>query len=300
MSAESAGLQHLPQSPSNGKQKKEESFTPTFAQATSKGKNVILKLVHPTEGKVYMECYAENVMNPNTKKLDTIRLLKGVYSIWLSDQTTVTENYAKRNRKKLVFDSFVDGNGHTQSTCTVPASDTTTIDAIRHLPSNMGNDVTERGHISFLFYEYNPAKQAEDSMKQEMLMVEAMQKAFAVEPTVMKKHAWYLGVNPVDEMGQVKDDDFLRKDYALRAKQNPKLFLDTLDSPLVTISYLVKKAINDAKIDLGREVNTACWANGGFICKLPSNKKAADFLIEFAMLPTEEGKLFKEHLEKTV
>lgn len=295
--AKSATLQHL----SNGRKDTGmgESYTPTFEPTKEVSRNIILKLVNPQEGNVYCPVYAENVTNPKTNNLDTVRLLKGVYSIWKSEQKEVSEDYAKKNRRSFVFHSYLDGNGNTQSQCTLQETDKTAIEASKYLPANMDSNAPNRGS-KFSFYEYNPAKQAEEQMAKDVILVEAMQKAFTIPEQDMRKHALYLGVSFVDELGQVKAPDTIRTHYAVRAKQNPKLFLDTMNSPIVNVSYMVRKAISDAKIDLGRTPNTAHWSNGGFICAIPSSKKAIEYLLEFAMMPTDEGKSFKEQLEKTM
>jgi len=293
----SVSTKHLPNGGANGNGV--QSYRPVFEAEKQTGKSVILKLMNPQQGNVYCPVYAENVKNPKTGNYDTVRLLKGVYTIWQSEQTTVTEQYAKRNRRSFVFHSFLDGNGNTQSSCTIFANDVTAIEAVKYLPANMDSEQPNRGS-KFSFYEYNPTKQAEEQLSNQRLMVSAMQKAFTVDESQMRKHAWYLGVPLADEMGQTKGVDLLRQDYALKAQQQPKVFLDTLESPLVHVSFAVKKALSDGKIDLGRQVGTAHWSNGGFICKIPSNQKAADYLVELAMLPTEDGILFKDQLEKTL
>jgi hypothetical protein len=96
-------------------------------------------------------------------------------------------------------------------------------------------------------------------------------------------------------------DDGIADSYALYAEQNPDNFMATISSPLINVSWLVKRAIVDAKIDLGRQPNTACWANGGgFICKVPDPSKAMEYLIELAMLHTDEGKQFLMQLQENV
>jgi hypothetical protein len=85
-----------------------------------------------------------------------------------------------------------------------------------------------------------------------------------------------------------------------RAKEIPKRFKDTIDSKEVEISYLIRKALTDAKIDIGANGRIR-WANGGGdICTLPRGRAAHEYILEFALLPQDESKIFLEHLQKTV
>ena len=113
----------------------------------------------------------------------------------------------------------------------------------------------------------------------------------------MRKHASYLGVVFVDELGQQKTDDGIRAQYMLAAKRRPAFFQQTMDSKEVEVQYLVKQAIISAKIDLGKGGGSIYWAAGGFITKVPQGRKPVEYLTEFAMTNSDEGKSFLEQLQ---
>lgn len=250
----------------------------------------IFKLINNDKrGRVYIDGI-DDVINPKTGKVERVRLLSGVNSIWLKDQADVTDDYIRQNRRSLIFEDKV---------LRIPSWDSTAIEFVevsRHLVDNPNRKTGSKTE----FYEWNPQKQAELALKQRHQKIEAMKLAMGITEDKMRKHALFLGVSFVDELGLPKTADSLRNDYILKAEENSKLFMETVESPLVHISYLVKKAIIDAKIDVGRESNKAYWATGGFICSIPSHIKPQVYLVEFASNGTREGKEFLEQLEIVV
>lgn len=250
----------------------------------------IFKLVKNNKrGRVYIDGI-DDVINPKTGVVERVRLLAGHPSIWIKDQKDVTEDYVRQNRRSLVFEDKI---------LRVPSWDKTAlefIDVSRHLVDNPHRKTGSKTE----FYEWNPQKQAELALKQRHQKVEAMKLAMTIDEDKMRKHALYLNVSFVDEVGMPKTPDSLRNDYVLKAEENPKVFMETVDSPLIHISYLVKKAIVDSKIDLGRETNKAYWSTGAFICSIPSHMKAQAFLVEFASSGTNESRDFLAQLEAVV
>ena len=115
----------------------------------------------------------------------------------------------------------------------------------------------------------------------------------------MRKHASFLGIRMLNDIGEKKSDDGVRREYVMYAKRQPQYFKDTLGSPQIEISWLVKKAISDSLIEIGREPQKAYWANGGgFIGTYPQSQNPEQYLIELAMTNTEEGINFKEQLKR--
>ena len=251
---------------------------------------VIFKLVNTKKkGRVYIDCINDTI-NPNTGKVERMRLLSGVDSIWLKDQKDVTEDYAKNNRRSLIFEGKL---------LRIPAYDTTAIEFAR-MSSHCIDNPKRRSGSKTEFFEWNPQKQAEEALKKQHFMIDAMQKALTVPEEVMKKHALYLNVSFIDEVGFPKTPEAIRRDYALKAQQDPKRFMETFESPLVEISFLVKKALSDSKIDVGRERNKAYWATGKFICSIPPHQTVHEYLVEFASAGSPESRDFLEQLKLTV
>lgn len=224
--------------------------------------------------------------NPRGKTV-RIRLISGVDSIWLKDQKEVSDDYIKKNRRSLEFFDKV---------CRIPVWDTAALEFARNTRHCIGNPSHRSGSHSE-FFEWNPKRMAEEQMKKRHLKVDAMKQALTIDVEKMRKHALYLQVSFTDEVGLPKTDDQLRNDYVLKAEENPVDFMSSLNDPIVSISFLVKKAIRDTKIDLGRQPNTAHWATGGLITRIPQARQASEYLIELANTNSEEGKRFLDQLQ---
>ena len=67
----------------------------------------------------------------------------------------------------------------------------------------------------------------------------------------------------------------------------------------VEIAFVIKKALIDNKIDTTTKRGSAYWSNnGGFICKIPADKKPQHYLVEFAMFSQDDSRAFLEQLNK--
>lgn len=248
---------------------------------------VIFKLVNTKKrGRVYIDCI-NDTWNPDTKKVERMRLLSGEQAIWVKDQKHLTEDYIRNNRRTMIFEGKI---------CRVPSYDTAAIEFLR-LSSHCIDNPNRKTGSKTEFFEWNPVKQAQEAAKKQMLKIEAMKKAFSVDDEHMKKHALYLGISPIDEVGLPKPIEAMRNEYAMKADLDPKGFMESFESPLVEISFLVKKALNQAKIDVGRERNKAYWATGKFICSIMPHQKPIDSLVELASSNTAEGREFLNELK---
>ena len=147
------------------------------------------------------------------------------------------------------------------------------------------------------FYEWDPIKKAKEDAEEENMVIKAMQLSVNTSVEDMISHAQYLHVDFVDEMGVPLTEDSLRNAYMKKAKNEPKLFLNSFSSPIVKMAHKVRRAITEGKIDLGKQPNTAYWTDGGFISTLPMGRDAVEFLIEFAMLPGEQNTAFANQLK---
>lgn len=227
---------------------------------------------------------------PNGNGPEMIRLINGVPTIWAKEQKDITPEYIKRNLRTIDFprgSRFI----------TVPTWDKTLIEFMRTARHNIRNPHRKTGS-KLEYFEYDPNEIAKDQLKKEMLEIEMITKASQQKPEKMKKHAFYLGINLIDEIGRPKPDERLRTDYILMAKRDPKKFQESLDSKEVDIQFLIRTAIIDGKIDISKGDGNAYWGSGGGrICSLPKNEKPLKVLTELALLHNEEGKDFKERLK---
>ncbi len=252
-------------------------------------KFVIFKLVDTKKrGRVYVH-HIDDTINPGSGKIERMRLLAGVESIWQKDQKDVTEEYAKNNRPlNLVFE-----NRHLR----IPLWDTNTLKFLRLRRDCVDNPKRVPGGKTE-YFEWNPAKQEEEALAKEMLEIEVMRIAMEMPFEKVKKHAQFLGVTFNDEFGEPKTEQGIRTQYVIRAKRDPKRFKESLESKEVEVAWMVKRAIIDSKIDLGKQPGSAHFAAGGFICKIPAARKATEYLIELALTNSDEGKQFLKHLQE--
>lgn len=231
----------------------------------------------------------DDIFNPDTKKMERIRLLRGHPSIRLTEQKDVDANFILSNKRSLIFDTRV---------LRIPDWDTTALEFLEKNNANLDNP-HRKGTRRLTFFEWNPLRQAEIERQRRTSKIEAIKLATLASDESMKKHANYLGINAIDEMGFPKSIEAMRNDYELYAEAQPIRFMQSAGSKEVEVAYVVKRAILDTKIDLTARQGSAYWANdGGFICKIPSDQDAQTYLVEYAMLPNDDSKQFLAQLKK--
>lgn len=293
----SAGIASLPQAPSPVVAPKEAVFIPQPEQQLNPVQNIIFKLVNHSKGDVYLPLYAQNIVRSKDEKgnqiLDTIRVLKGVYTIWESDQKDVKMDAKtlSKSRRSLKFEYTGKDN-----IALVKADDKLVLEALRIIPHNTEVAGHNKGS-RFAYFEIDTNKQAELDAAKRQLRRKAVKKAEDQNFDKLKKHATYLRIRVLDDYGYPKVEKALRNEYEDYADLYPDKFMASVGSIEVEVAYLISKSISDAKIDTSTNKGSAYWSTGGFICKIPGTQKAFDYLVEFAMLPGEESKSFKQQLE---
>lgn len=279
------------------KTKKESSLNTglLYSEKTEKVEKqyVIFKLAKKKRGRVYIDGINDAVMNPKTKKRERIWLLNGADSIWQSDLLELLKDkeYVKRNRRSLLFEDGV---------CRIPIVDDRALEFAQACNHNIGGK-DSKSNGKFDFYEYDANKEQAERMKKQMNKIDMVIKAKEMKSDKMKKLASFLGISFVDDLGQPKSEDGIRTELMVRADSDPDTFSKYIDSKEVDISYMVKRAIIDAKIDLTSQGNSAMWAGGkGFIAKIPIGRKAHEYLTELAMTNSEDGRNFLEQLQQII
>ena len=261
------------------------------AQANREVKYHIFKLVNNTrKGGVHVPGI-DDVINSATGKMERVRLLSGVDTIWLKEQKDVTPEYARNNLRSL---SFLRGT----KILRIPEWDTTALEYARITKHNIGAPSNKTGS-HFEFYEYNPAREQEEMLKREELEIDMAILAKGMDAEKMRKHAAFLGLRLVDELGIPKTDDGIRREYIVYAKRQPEYFQRTVESREVEYSWLIKRAIIDARIEIGREPGRVYWANGGgLIGSYAKTENPEKYLLDLALANSEEGRIFKERLQQ--
>jgi hypothetical protein len=165
--------------------------------------------------------------------------------------------------------------------------------------SNRNLDNPNRqGVMKEYFREWISEREDAKLMERDDMEFKAMGIAATAKYEEMIPHAAYLGVDFIDAIsGQERKEAGIRTLYMKKAKADPKKFLDSIHSPVVQMSYKIKRAVQGGKIDLGRQPNQAFWADGGFICVIPQGRPAVEYLTEFGQLLNEASAQFVFQLD---
>lgn len=261
-------------------------------ETLSQVKYYVFKLVNNTrKGGVYLP-NIDDVLNPETGKVERMRLLSGISSVWLKDQEKLTPEYVRNNGRSP---HFIRGTRLLQ----VPEHDETMLTFMRLSSHNIGSKSKKAGS-PYSFYEYDAALEEKRAFEKEDFEIEMAIKAKGASVEEMKKHASFLGIRMVNEAtGEPKSADGIRREYVMSAKRSPDYFKQTLGTPQIEIAWLVKRAIAESLIEIGREPGKIFWANGGgMIAAIPQGENAQDYLTNLAETNNEEGVRFKEQLKK--
>ena len=241
-------------------------------------------------GRYHMEGI-DDVWNEKKSRMERIRLLRGYPSIWVEDQKGLEKSFVEQNRRSLIFDRRV---------LRIADYDVEALEFLNLCNANLDNP-NKKGTRKITFFQWNPQRTAELERAKRVAKVEAIKYASLASEDEMRKHSNFLGITFTDELGMPKSMDALRNDYELYAEAQPNKFMQSAGSKEVEIAFIVKKALIDNKIDTTTKRGSAYWSNnGGYICKIPSDKKPQNYLVEFAMFPQDESKAFLEQLKKLV
>lgn len=229
-------------------------------------------------------------------KRERIWLIRGANSIWQSELTDLIKDvdkqnsYISKNRESLLFEDGI---------CRIPVDDELHLEYARANVLNVGKN--RAGSGKYDYYEYDAQEEQRFRLEKQMQRINLVAKISTMAEEKMKKIAAFMGVSFVDELGMPKGIDGVRSELLIKADTQPEIVEKYIDSKEVEISWLVRRAILEAKIDLTAQQGNALWAGGqGFIAKIPTNRKAYEYLTELAMTNSDEGRNFKEQLEKMV
>jgi hypothetical protein len=270
----------------------QELVTELRQQSEGGVKYHIFKLINRTRrGGVHVPGI-DDVINPATGKMERVRLLSGVDTIWVKEQKDITPEYVRNNLRSL---QFVRGT----KILRIPEWDTTALEFARITRHNVGSASNKTGS-QFEFYEYDPAREQEELFKREALELEMAILAKEMPADKMRKHAAFLGLRLIDDLGMPKTDDGLRREYMVYAKRNPDYFQRTKDSKEIDIMWLIKRAILDSKIEIGREPGKIYWSNGGGLIGVMSKQDTPEkYLLNLALTNSQDGESFRDQLQKT-
>ena len=273
-------------------QRQDDEAAQAMQESTSSNTGTTFKIFKLSDtkknGRYHMEGI-DDVWNEKKSRMERIRLLRGYPSIWVEDQKGLEKSFVEQNRRSLIFDRRV---------LRVADYDVEALEFLSLCNANLDNP-NKKGTRKITFFQWNPQRTAELERAKRVAKVEAIKYASLASEDEMRKHSNFLGITFTDELGMPKSMDALRNDYELYAEAQPNKFMQSAGSKEVEIAFIVKKALIDNKIDTTTKRGSAYWSNnGGYICKIPSDKKPQNYLVEFAMFPQDECKAFLEQLRK--
>ncbi len=236
----------------------------------------------------------EDTIDPATGKERRMRLLRGAQSIWFDEQppSVFPANYVAKNIMTLDFDA---------GRLMIPVRDPLRAKAAELTMRNQANQKKYGDQAKpkdYYFFEWNPVEQNKKAIQEENDIIKAMQLAMTTPIDEVIAHAKYLNIQFQDEQGVSLNPEALRSAYIRVAKNQATKFLNSVQSPVVKMSHLVRTAIDKGLIDLGKQVGTAYWTDGGFISALPEGRDAIEYLIEFAMTYGDANTLFANQLRE--
>ena len=253
---------------------------------------VIFKLVKKRRGRVWVDGICDDVVNPKTGKSERIYFLQGASSIWESDLEPILkdkESY-RRRRRDLPFEDGI---------LRIRTDRQNMLEFARRTLHNVGKRRTGNG--KFDYYEYDPQQEQTDRLAAQTFKLKTVIKVNEMPVEEMTKLAAFMGVVFFDDLGQKKGEDGIRAELLIKADTQPHIVNKYIGSKEVEISWMVRRAIVDNKIDLQGQSGNAIWANGkGFIAKIPSSEKPLPYLTELAMTNSNEGRVFREQLEAII
>jgi len=273
-------------------QRQDDEAAQAMQESTSSNTGTTFKIFKLSDtkknGRYHMEGI-DDVWNEKKGRMERIRLLRGYPSIWVEDQKGLEKSFVEQNRRSLIFNRRV---------LRIADYDVEALEFLSLCNANLDNP-NKKGTRKITFFQWNPQRTAELERAKRVAKVEAIKYASLASEDEMRKHCNFLGITFTDELGMPKSMDALRNDYELYAEAQPNKFMQSAGSKEVEIAFIVKKALIDNKIDTTTKRGSAYWSNnGGFICKIPADKKPQNYLVEFAMFPQDEGKAFLEQLRK--
>ena len=218
----------------------------------------------------------------------TIRLLRGVASIYVDEQIGLTPQYVQRNKMEI---SFVNG------ILRVPRTNRTVLNFLLNSDEYDGKAMRMRTRKP-VFTLINSEAIEEAELAKEQLKFEAIKYAMSAKEEDMIPHAMFLKVNMINNYGEQKSPAKIRVEYAAVAAAKPEYFMKTANSPIMKAAFFVQKGIESGVIDITKRQGYAVWAESGIpIVELKFGKPIVEIIAEYAMSESEEAKAFYKQLK---
>ena len=148
-------------------------------------------------------------------------------------------------------------------------------------------------HRNKVFYEWKPAKRAEDQMEVLNLQVDALITARNIDIDMAEAILRVEVGSKVDKLSSKE----LKRDLLIFAKRNPKLFLDLADDENVMLRNFGIKAVENGLLRLSSDQRYFMWgSNGRKIMTVPFDENPYTALAHW--FKTDEGMEVFSNIEK--
>ena len=148
-------------------------------------------------------------------------------------------------------------------------------------------------HRNKVFYEWKPAKRAEDQMEVLNLQVDALITARNIDIDMAEAILRVEVGSKVDKLSSKE----LKRDLLIFAKRNPKLFLDLADDENVMLRNFGIKAVENGLLRLSSDQRYFMWgSNGRKIMTVPFDEHPYTALAHW--FKTDEGMEVFSNIEK--
>ena len=144
-----------------------------------------------------------------------------------------------------------------------------------------------------IFYKLDVASDTKETVEDLEVEIDALYVARSMNPQKMVGFARTLGMNVDRSMYEIKHD------MMTFAKNNPSLFLDSVDNPRTERKQVLLDAIDYNVIDFNNHANEVCWVMGTkrpAIIHTPVGVDKIDFFVEFTF--DSEGEEVYSEIQK--
>lgn len=227
----------------------------------------------------------DQVIDPDTGKIRTMRLLRGVDTIWMDEQQHITEKQADNMRPMLTFHEGI---------LRIPPYERNTIEFLKRKNCCANNDFRMRGSKIWYYLE-DYEKREREEYEIEKKKFEALTLAHTASDEQMYAHGKFLGIIMMNDSGEEMSPYGIRIEYKKAAEKNPETFINSFYNPHLKMHFLICQKYDEGEIIIDREALKAKWKNAGTICVLPQGKDPLKYLADFAF--TENGKYFASMMQ---
>lgn len=228
------------------------------------------------------------IFDEETESNRTIRLLRGVPSIFVDEQNGLTPTFIQRNKVDIVFNNGFLRVARTNKTLLNFLLNSDEFDKKKNRMKS------RRPKFTLI----NTADIEQEELEKEQFKFEAIKYAMSAKEEDMIPHAVFLRIPMVNVYGEQKSPAKIRIEYADYASKKPEYFMKTANSPVTKAAFFVTRAIELGILDITKRQGYVLWGESGHpIMELKFGKPVVDQISEYALSDTNESKAFYKQLK---